>query len=360
MQAPPVHVPIVKHPRFKFPSMDIFAAIVERIWHERPEMRNDGDFVEIRHRYTDDVYECVFQMPDGQKQVIEVMDPQASTFFLLDRNVCLAAPSIFHRGSGLKPKYDAMALLGLWSLAPKLPDANRMVMPLGYGMNGLRIEFNLGQLLRELRVVRSRYREHYDLPDFPANAWRDVKASLKRLAEVPVEFRYTIALKDGENRKRKPRIARRLFRGSLISIDVPDGLVGTKEKTAGKQEIVVTLNVYDGVLNKYYVLVSRCLFELRDKLDEIDTRVLLWLIHRHRGRNVRGFFLHDWRFRVDLDKVAGPDVLELRKGHMKEARERLRGSLKKLAELGVLKIDTEDEAGIGVELSRGFFHEEES
>jgi len=368
------------------------AALNARIAERLPlETRGTFRLAAVKHNYYDDVFECqvvldgaavvkvaVADSEHGEREVavvvspsvtMQILDPEHSTHFALDKNVCCAVPQVFQRGSALKPKVDAWTLLGIWSLADKLPHTSKEVIRTGLDVRGLRIAVSSTALLREIREARRRFGRGHELPDYCGNAWREVRASLLRLAEVIVSFPYTTLVTPTKGRSRKPRVAHRVFKGSLLSVDVPDPSIewrdvgGDAAERVGRQLCNVTLNLYDGVENNYYVLVSRCLFDLREDLDEVDTRLLLWLVARHRGRNGRGRggrrFQHTWEIRVDPRDLVSVGVVRARRRHTGEAVGRLWESLEKLHRLGpIAALERRGDGVAMVTLSPAFFHDD--
>ena len=351
--------PWYDHPRFRVPPVQ---TIVERVRERLPADQQDGAFVAgISHRYLDDLYDCRVELPDGTTARMAILDPAAGTFFRLEANVCEAVPQIFRRGSGLKPKVDAWTLLGLWSLAGKLPPSRRSVVRTGYGVRGVSMRLRPAELMREIRIARARYGRGYDLPDFPRHAWQQVTDSLARLAGVTVAFGYTVVK---PAKAKNSSVTHRMFKGSLVTIDVPGNpdawwSGAEADGRAGRRDVFVTLNLYDGIESGYYVLVSRYLFELRQELDELDTRLLFWLVRRHRGRRHGAEFEHEWDLGIGVDHLAERGVIQVRPGRHKRATERLRASLDKLMRLGVLRSVAGGEGGFRVRLSAAFFHDEE-
>ncbi|MEZ4271037.1 MAG: hypothetical protein R3C68_06280 [Myxococcota bacterium] len=239
----------------------------------------------VSHNYASGTYSCSVQLPDGTRKTYVLDDPEAEREFHVEANIIQAVSEVFHRGSDLRPKYDAWVLLGLWSLASRYPAESAVVSPTGLGVRAFRMKLSVGRLLGEMRYVRRRDRDGRRRRDYDGNDWRKVRQSLERLAEVTVEFRYTVL---GPTPKRgKPAVHRRIFKGSLISIDLPDSSKGwweDDEPPAGREPVFVNLNLYDGIESGYFVLLSRYVFELRPHLDEVDTRLFTYLAYRHRGR----------------------------------------------------------------------------
>lgn len=311
-------------------------------------LRDDFHIRWVEHRISRDAYVCGVEAASGLVMKFEVMDPRDGLWFPMDANLCRAIPEVFRRRSGFKPKCDAWTLLALWSLAAKLTVTSReAVGARPKGVMGLRIEFPMSALLRELRYQRRRRRPGR-ANDFTSGDWRSVRESLTRLAEVPAAFQYS-----------PKRDAKRLrtYKATLISVDASGDVHG--RGAGGRNQVIATLNFYTGVSDRFFVKLSRSLFAYRGALDEVDTRVVLWLARKHRGSTKRGGGMQRrWDFWVDLDQLAA--ALRLRPQHPSEARRRLVRAFGHLDDLWLVeqfRHDAGEPARLWVELSPMFFHD---
>jgi hypothetical protein len=290
--------------------------------------------------------------------------PIASDYFPVDANIVQTVPQQFRRRSGFAPKVDAWTLLALWSLAERISRGSEEICDLGAGIRGVRMKLLISTLMEELGIPRSKkHSGKKGKRDFQSHHWSEIKASLVRLGQTELKFEWTRKVKVSSKikTKQKYKIVRQPFKDSLISLDNgdPTGDSLDSDILKPRRTLFVTLALYNGIPGKYYVLVSRRLFALRPELDEIDTRLLFWLIRRHRGRGLRSEFLHFWNLKIDLDEIAGSQGLNLATEKRKVNRERLTSTIEKLEEVGILKVLERDPLHPVIQLSRGYFHNAE-
>lgn len=267
-------------------------------------------------------------------------------YFALDVYLCAALIRI--AGVGLLPS-DRWTLLALWSVAADHADAFKRPGRTSGGFRTVTIATRPAHLLKMLCVLRRRSRGGREEADYRGKDWAWIRESLHRLASVPVSLEYWAPVKHGAS----VRLEARRFSGSLITVDTP---------IEGRGEVRVTLNVCDGVLTKFFVLVSRRLFGVRPHLGDGETKLLLWLLRCHRGRVRRpGHRIdHRWDQRHPFASLVSAGVVRARPQRPGEVRERVCRWASALKGLGVIEALAVSDDAIDVRLSPDFFHVEDA
>lgn len=271
--------------------------------------------------------------------------PGDEVCFPIDASLCDALAANLGRAKRLRAS-DVWTLLGLWWLARRAAPAAKSVGTMR-GSRAVSFAFRLVELLDVLAYPRRRQRTA-GAAEFHGEDWKAVRESLDRLAGTAVEIHYSAPATTSPPARRRSVFERRRFKGSLIALDQPERGVGGERR--------VTLAIYDGVLSRFFVLVRRRVLDLRASLSETDTRLVLWLARRHRGRTHAGCVQHRWRLRLDVAELSAAGVLTIRRGRPGEARDRLIASCARLADLGVLQRYDDDGRDLHVELGERFFH----
>lgn len=253
--------------------------------------------------------------------------------FKMNASVVGALPEIFRRGSGLAPKIDAWTFVALWATAHQRRSTLKVSSKMGDVVSAT-FSVSRSELLSTLGYEKTRIRSD-GTRDYEGNHWRELDASLKRLAARRVGFHYTEQPLRGPTRNLR-------HRGPLVRL----------------KGQLVTLHCYPGFKNSFFVLVPATVFTLRTHVGETETAVLWWLLREHRGYVPKGArrLQHRWEIIVTPDGVSEGNILMVRSGRSMAAYRRVCAALDVLTELGVLTDVHHTEHGVRVHLSGEFFH----